>query len=168
MGPEYIKPRYPNIKDLYDMSDCNTPILYILSPGADPRNDIIGKKEELEINLFEESLGQGSEEKSEEAIKTAAVKGTWVFLQNCHLLKKWLPALDRLIDSDQVRKAHKDFRLWLTTKPTPAFPLGLLQKSNKIVMEPPDGLDANLRSIWAKMNYKDFDSCANKDFKPLV
>lgn len=140
----------------------------MLSPGADPRNDIISKKEELEINLFEESLGQGSEEKAEEAIKTAIVKGTWVLLQNCHLLKKWLPLLDRLLDTDGVKKSHKDFRLWLTTKPTDLFPLGILHKSNKIVVEPPDGLDANLRSTWSKMNHKDFDSCVNPEFKPLV
>jgi len=120
------------------------------------------------MHLFEESLGQGSEEKAEEAIRTAIVKGTWVLLQNCHLLKKWLPALDRLLDTDQVKKAHKDFRLWLTTKPTDSFPLGMLHKSNKIVVEPPDGLDANLRSTWGKMNPKDFDSCINPEFKRLV
>lgn len=149
------------------MSDNKTPILYILSPGADPRSDIVSKKEELEINLFEESLGQGSEEKAEEAIKNAVVKGTWVLLQNCHLLKSWLPILDRLMDSDTVRKAQKDFRLWLTTKPTETFPLGMLHKSNKVVIEPPDGLDANLRSTWSKQNQKDFDSCPNPEFKQL-
>lgn len=120
------------------------------------------------MHLFEESLGQGSEEKAEEAIKTAVAKGTWVFLQNCHLLKKWLSSLDRLLESESVKKSHKDFRLWLTTKPTEAFPLGMLHKSNKIVVEPPDGLDANLRSIWSKMNQKDFESCKNPEFKPLV
>jgi len=168
MGPEYVKPKYPNINEIFSMSDNHTPTLYILSPGADPRSDIIAKKEELEINLFEESLGQGSEDKATEAIKTAVVKGTWVFLQNCHLLKKWLPDLDRILDSEHVKKAHKDFRLWLTTKPTDKFPLGILHKSNKIVVEPPDGLDANLRSTWSKMNPKDFDTCINKEFKPLV
>ena len=149
------------------MSDKATPTLYILSPGADPRSDIVSKKEDLEINMFEESLGQGSDEKAEQAIKTAVVKGTWVFLQNCHLLKAWLPSLDRLLDSEQVKKAHKDFRLWLTTKPTEVFPLGILHKSNKRVLEPPDGLDANLRSMWSKLNQKDFE-CVNPEFKPLV
>jgi len=150
------------------MSDSKTPILYILSPGADPRADIVSKKEELDINLFEESLGQGSEEKAEDALRTAIVKGSWVFLQNCHLLKKWLPTLDRLLESEPFKKSHKDFRLWLTTKPTDTFPLGMLHKSNKIVVEPPDGLDANLRSSWSKMNPREFESCTNQEFKPLV
>jgi len=57
------------------MSDNKTPILYVLSPGADPRIDIISKKEELEINMFEESLGQGSEDKAEEAIRPANREG---------------------------------------------------------------------------------------------
>jgi len=36
------------------------------------------------------------------------------------------------------------------------------------VIEPPDGLDANLRSTWAKLNARDFESCINPEFKPLV
>ena len=67
-----------------------------------------------------------------------------------------------------MRRVHKDFRLWLTTKPTNYFPLGILHKANKIVVEPPDGLDANLRSTWAKLNARDFESCINPEFKSLV
>lgn len=36
------------------------------------------------------------------------------------------------------------------------------------MIEPPDGLDANLRSTWAKLNARDFESCINPEFKPLV
>lgn len=60
-------------------------------------------------------------------------------LMNCHLLTKWLKnSLEKSLE--KFDKPHKDFRLWLTTQPTPEFPLGLLQKSLKIVTEPPDGL----------------------------
>jgi len=45
--------------------------------------------------------------------------------QNCHLLPKWLKTLEKLLE--RLVKAHKDFRLWLTTEPCAAFPLGVLQ-----------------------------------------
>lgn len=50
-----------------------------------------------------------------------------------------------------MNKPHKDFRLWLTTQPTDAFPLGILQKSLKVVTQPPDGLKLNMKSILAKL-----------------
>lgn len=45
--------------------------------------------------------------------------------QNCHLLPKWLKTLEKLLE--RLAKPHKDFRLWLTTEPCDAFPLGVLQ-----------------------------------------
>jgi dynein heavy chain len=50
-------------------------------------------------------------------------------LQNCHLLPSWLKTLEKLLE--KITKPHKDFRLWLTTDPTDAFPLGILQRSLK-------------------------------------
>ena len=38
-----------------------------------------------------------------------------------------------------MTKPHKDFRLWLTTMPLDTFPLGILQRSLKVVIEPPEG-----------------------------
>lgn len=46
-------------------------------------------------------------------------------LQNCHLLTKWLKdELEKQLET--MTKQHQDFRLWLTTQPTPSFPLGIL------------------------------------------
>jgi len=50
-----------------------------------------------------------------------------------------------------MEKPHKDFRLWLTTQPTNEFPLGLLQKSLKVVTEPPDGIKLNTKATIAKI-----------------
>ena len=51
-------------------------------------------------------------------------------LQNCHLLVKWLRELEK--DLEKIAKPHPDFRLWLTTDPTPEFPIGILQRSLKV------------------------------------
>lgn len=52
-------------------------------------------------------------------------------LQNCHLLVKWLRDLEKVLE--RISKPHPDFRLWLTTDPTPEFPIGILQRSLKVV-----------------------------------
>lgn len=51
-------------------------------------------------------------------------------LQNCHLLVKWLRDLEKQLE--KLTKPHPDFRLWLTTEPTPSFPIGILQRSLKV------------------------------------
>ena len=51
-------------------------------------------------------------------------------LQNCHLLVKWLRELEKALE--RIVKPHPDFRLWLTTDPTPEFPIGILQRSLKV------------------------------------
>ena len=63
-------------------------------------------------------------------LETAITRGQWLMLQNCHLLVKWLFELEKQIE--KLTKPHPDFRLWLTTEPTQAFPIGILQRSLKV------------------------------------
>ncbi len=87
-------------------------------------------------------------------------------LQNCHLLVSWLKKLEAIIEN--ITKPDKNFRLWLTTAPTDKFPLGILQKSLKVVTEPPDGLGQNIKASYAKLTDTDLNECPNKEFKSLV
>jgi len=87
-------------------------------------------------------------------------------LQNCHLLPSWLKTLEKILE--KITKPHKDYRLWLTTDPTDRFPLGILQRSLKVVTEPPNGLKLNLRSSYAKITEEALADCPHSGFRPLA
>ena len=87
-------------------------------------------------------------------------------LQNCHLLVRWLKDLEKALEL--LTKPHPDFRLWLTTAPTPDFPIGILQRSLKVVTEPPNGLKLNLRNTYFKISSSSLKDCPHSAFKPLV
>jgi dynein heavy chain len=59
----------------------------------------------------------------------AAANGQWLVLQNCHLMLAFLRTLDK--ELVQSPEPHREFRLWITTDPTPGFPIGILQRSLK-------------------------------------
>jgi len=90
-------------------------------------------------------------------IEGGAMRGQWVMLQNCHLLTSWLKKLEITIEN--LQKPDKAFRLWLTTAPTDSFPLGILQKSLKVVTEPPDGLGQNIKQTYSKLSEDIFNEC---------
>ncbi|NXE97067.1 DYH10 protein, partial [Menura novaehollandiae] len=99
-------------------------------------------------------------------LEEAVVNGEWLMLQNCHLLVKWLIHLEKALE--KIAEPHPDFRLWLTTDPTKGFPIGILQKSLKVVTEPPNGLKLNMRATYFKIPQEALEQCPHPAFKSLV
>jgi dynein heavy chain, axonemal len=137
MGDEhYVSPLTPSTDKIFEQSSATTPIVYILSPGADPHEDIEklceaqneGTKAVAKVSFKYVSLGQGMGDRAKSLIKAGTTKGHWVLLENCHLLTSWLKDLEIIIESleDKKQKPDPNFRLWLTTAPTDLFPLGIL------------------------------------------
>ena len=124
----------------------------MLSAGSDPTKIFqdFAKTSRMGTKVRMLSLGQGQDKLAEAMIQEGTERGTWVYLQNCHLYTSWMPRLEEICAKLDPETVHKDFRLWLTSKPTPHFPSTLLQDGVKFTMEPPKGLRQNLRSAYFK------------------
>ena len=170
MGDKYVAPPVQDFRSIFRQSSPTTPVVFVLSPGADPSFDLIRLGEEMGFKLGAKlksmALGQGMGPKAKEYIELGATRGLWVLLQNCHLLPKWLKDLEKILE--KVLDPHPDFRLWLTTEPTDKFPLGILQRSLKVVTEPPNGLKLNMRASYSKITDESLGECPHAAFKPLV
>lgn len=169
MGEEYIMPPVISFDNIYEQSNPTTPVIFILSPGSDPTAELMKLADRYGFGggkFRYLSLGQGQEPIAVGLLDTAISRGQWLMYQNCHLLLSFIRQLEKHLE--KVTKPHPDFRLWLTTDPVATFPIGMLQRSLKVVTEPPNGLKLNLRNTYFKMRAQTLDTCSHETYKPLI
>ena len=178
LGARYISNKSVPFAESFQESGPSTPIFFILSPGVDPLKDveILGKKlgfTAAEKNFLNISLGQGQEVVAEEAMERAYEKGHWVVLQNIHLVKLWLPSLEKKIE-EQSEGAHDNYRLFLSADPAAnpsshIIPQSILETSIKITNEPPTGVHANLHKALDNFTQETLEMCSKEaEFKSIL
>lgn len=168
IGMEFTEPPAFNLASAFSDSTCKHPLLFILSPDSDPLRSIeqLARSQSVRADRISSlSLGQQPHAVAMKMIEEGTKSGDWVILQNCHLARDWMPALERVCDSLAPDSAHQDFRLWLTSNPVEFLPLPVLHNCVKLVDEPPKRLrDSILRSFtgsfidsesWARANQRE-------------
>jgi dynein heavy chain len=147
MGPKYTEPVTDTIDDIYSTMNAKTPVIFLLSIGADPTESIqlLCKRHKNHVSCI--SMGEGQEPRAKNDIRAGAVSGSWVLLQNCELGLGLMEEMEDILKA-MVDTVHPDFRLFITALPNSKFPLGLLQMSTKVTNDPPTGLQAGLNRSY--------------------
>jgi len=154
LGQRFVEPPAFDLSACYAESSVVSPLVFVLSSGADPMADLakFAAESKMAKRFDQVSLGQGQGPKATNLIKIAMETGMWVCLQNCHLAESWMPKLDVLVEQIDPDTVHRDFRLWLTSMPSPAFPVAILQNGVKMTLEPPKGLKSNLVRSYQRLS----------------
>uniref|UniRef100_A0A671UTR1 Cytoplasmic dynein 2 heavy chain 1 n=1 Tax=Sparus aurata TaxID=8175 RepID=A0A671UTR1_SPAAU len=135
LGMKELSPPPLNLRRLYTETLEWEPVLIIISPGADPSQEL------AELAAETISMGQGQADVALATLRECSRNGDWLCLKNLHLVTSWLPLLEKELN---VLHPKAGFRLWLTAEVHPRFPPILLQSSLKITYEAPPGLKKNL------------------------
>ncbi|KAF9414328.1 hypothetical protein HW555_007725, partial [Spodoptera exigua] len=178
LGTKYVEARTPTLDVSYQESNSTTAMFFILSPGVDPLKDIekMGRKIGFSTdkkNFHIVSLGQGQEVVAEQGMSIASVNGHWVILQNIHLVKNWLPSLEKKME-ECFESPEPEYRLFLSAEPAadPAYhiiPQGILESSIKITNEPPIGMWANLHKALDCFSQETLEMCSKEaEFKSVL
>lgn len=152
LGNEYTQPQTFNLEKSFKDSANIKPILFLLNDMADPMSDLMTFADTMRMGrkIQALSLGRGIEKTALQLIQQFAERGNWAVLQNCHLSVGFLKTLEQTLEDliSEAGSVHRDFRLFLTSQPTPEFPVSILQNSVKISVENPNNLKANLLRVW--------------------
>jgi len=147
----------------YDMSSPHTPFFFILSPGSAPKKIVENLVMEKRPKAFKSlSMGQGVDKDAEEYLAQGHKDGIWVFLENCHLMPKWLPRLEGILDKYALEGGNENFRIFLSGEPSRKIPIGLLERCIKLTCEPAQELKANVKMAFKSFGQKEFEEKSEK------
>ncbi|XP_028280327.1 dynein heavy chain 11, axonemal isoform X1 [Parambassis ranga] len=171
LGSKYVEAARLDFEKLFEDCGPSTPVFFILSPGVDPLRDVekLGLKLGYSIDqgtLHYVSLGQGQEEVAERVLRNASKQGHWVILQNVHLVARWLPSLDALLEATAA-DCHASYRVFITGEPALSpeqhiIPRGMLENAIKITNEPPTGMNASLHTALNNFSQDTLDMCSRE------
>ncbi|EPY79965.1 hypothetical protein CB1_000877044, partial [Camelus ferus] len=97
LGLKELSPPPLNLKRLYKETLEIEPILIIISPGADPSQELqeLASAERSAECYHQVAMGQGQADLAVQMLKECARNGDWLCLKNLHLVVSWLPILEK-------------------------------------------------------------------------
>ncbi|XP_069679211.1 cytoplasmic dynein 2 heavy chain 1 isoform X2 [Periplaneta americana] len=148
LGLQDLSPPALSLKQLLYETLPTEPVLLVISPGADPSEELraLAHATVGDQHYFEIAMGQGQVTVALDHLHAAAQQGDWLCLKNLHLMTYWLPALEKELKSLQP---HENFRLWFTAEAHPKFSTILAQSCLKVTYEAPQGVKKNLQRTYA-------------------
>ena len=161
LGSRFVEPPAFDLALIYAENTCSIPLIFVLSPGADPVAGLFQVATQLDMQdkLKTLALGQGQAPLANALVAAGTKNGHWVFLANCHLMLSWMNTLEKIVEGIAERSPNKDFRLWLSSYSYPKFPISILQAGTKMVTEPPKGLRTNMTLLHNKLTQQQFSRC---------
>ncbi|CAH1962386.1 unnamed protein product [Acanthoscelides obtectus] len=155
LGQVFIESPQVALPVLFQDTSNGVPLIFVLSTGSDPFGAF--QRFAADMGVLDKvksiSLGQGQGPVAEKLIMEGVESGDWVFLQNCHLATSWMLEMEKIVlnIARDTSKVNVKFRLYMSSMPSKAFPVSVLQNSVKVTNEPPKGLRANVKRAFSEM-----------------
>lgn len=92
----FVNPPF-SMDSAYADSNKITPIIFILSPGVDPYNQLQSFAKQKGPELVPVSLGQGQDKRAKERIHEGVKNDSWLYLANCHLSLNFLREFEKVL-----------------------------------------------------------------------
>ncbi|KMZ99610.1 hypothetical protein PVNG_06278 [Plasmodium vivax North Korean] len=130
----------------------------LLPKGDRPTGELPPEETISYVNI---SMGQGQESIALKYLRETSQSGGFIFLQNIHLMTKWLKEFEEILDKI-LTDAHPNFRLFLSSaipseKDTKLLPEKLLKKCFRINNEKSFSLKDNIKCSLEKFQSGEYD-----------
>jgi len=155
-----------NLETTYLDSGPRTPLIFLLSSGNDPTALVLALAKKIKREVLCVSMGHRQDVVARRNFDTGIQIGSWVLLQNVHLDARFLSEIE--LNFYKVESIEADFRLFMTTEVTHAFPLALLQMSIKVTNEPPSGVKAGLRDLYSVIKQDMIEAIPKVEWRSLL
>ena len=106
MGQQYVQPPVLDFMNIFKDSTPLVPIIFVLSPGADPQPTSSSSRPSSGWAGPRSSTWRSARARARSRSRCsrwASQRGHWVLLQNCHLLPKWLKTLEKILEQIKTR-----------------------------------------------------------------